>query len=281
MNFKTSKRLVSPWMAMVACCCLQGMQGEALAQGKVGLARELVEQLSRKFAKEVADEGADKLTSRVTSVLAKVGDEGSEAISKVGPRAVRLIEEAGEDSVKTARLLAKYGDEAVWAVDDPARRALITKFGDDAGEALVRHGSIAEKVLVQTGEPAVAALKSLSAQNGRRLAMLSEETATQGLAKNPDLLAVVGKFGDRGVDFVWRNKGALAAGTALAVFVANPEPFLDGTMDLAEIAASQVAKPLVEQIGLRTQWTPVLMTIAAIVGLLIWYKWPRSRVVRS
>lgn len=281
MNSKTSKRLVSPWMALVAGCCLQGMQAEALAQGKVGLARELVEQLSRKFAKEVADEGADKLTSRVTSVLAKVGDEGSEAISKVGPRAVRLIEEAGEDSVKTAKLLAKYGDEAVWAVDDPARRALITKFGDDAGEALVRHGSIAEKVLVQTGEPAVAALKSLSAQNGRRLAMLSEETATQGLAKNPDLLAVVGKFGDRGMDFVWRNKGALAAGTALAVFVANPEPFLDGTMDLAEIAASQVAKPLVEQIGLRTQWTPVLMTIAAIVGLLVWYKWPRSRVVRS
>jgi hypothetical protein len=281
MNSKTSKRLVSPWIAMLAFCCLQGMQSEALAQGKVGLARELVEQLSRTFAKEVADEGAEKLTRRVTSVLAKVGDEGSEAISKVGPRAVRLIEEAGEDSVKTARLLAKYGDEAVWAVDDPARRALITKFGDDAGEALVRHGSIAEKVLVQTGEPAVAAFKSLSAQNGRRLAMLSEETATQSLAKSPDLLAVVGKYGDRGMDFIWRNKGALAAGTALAVFVANPEPFLDGTMDLAEIAASQVAKPLVEQIGLRTQWTPVLITIAAILGLLVWYKWPRSRVVRS
>lgn len=281
MNSKLPKRLVSPWIAMLACCFLQGMHASALGQGKVGLARELVEQLSRTFAKEVADEGAEKLTSRVTSVLAKVGDEGSEAISKVGPRAVRLIEEAGEDSVKTAKLLAKYGDEAVWAVDDPARRALITKFGDDAGEALVRHGSIAEKVLVQTGEPAVAALKSLSAQNGRRLAMLSEDTATQGLAKNPDLLAVVGKFGDRGMDFIWRNKGALAAGTALAVFVANPEPFLDGTMDLAEIAASQVAKPLVEQIGLRTQWTPVLMTIAAIVGLLVWYKWPRSHVQRS
>lgn len=281
MNSKTSKRLVSPWIAMLACCCLPGIQSEALAQGKVGLARELVEQLSRTFAKEVADEGAEKLTSRVTSVLAKVGDEGSEAISKVGPRAVRLIEEAGEDSVKTAKLLAKYGDDAVWAVDDPARRALITKFGDDAGEVLVRHGSIAEKVLVQTGEPAVAALKNLSAQNGRRLAMLSEETATQGLAKNPDLLAVVGKFGDRGMDFIWRNKGALAAGTALAVFVANPEPFLEGTMDLAEIAASQVAKPLVEQIGLRTQWTPVLVTIAAIIGLLVWFKWPRSRIARS
>ncbi|MEI8212392.1 MAG: hypothetical protein WCI02_09605 [Planctomycetota bacterium] len=247
------------------------------AQGRVTIAKEIVEQLTRKFSKEVADEGTERLTARVQSLLAKVGDDGAEAIRQVGPRAIRLIEEAGEDSMMSARLLAKHGDEAVWAVETPARRALISTLGEGAGESLIRHGSIAEKLLVQSGEPAVGALQNLTAQNGRRLAMLAEEPTTSRLASSPDLLTILGRYGDRGMDFVWRNKGALAAGTALAVFVSNPEPFIDGSMNLAEIAASQIAKPIAEQIGANTQWTPVLIALIAATGFFVWLKWPKRR----
>ena len=63
-------------------------------QGKLSVARELVEQISKKFTKEVAEEGADRLATRVQPLLAKLGTEGSEAITRVGPRAVTLMEEA-------------------------------------------------------------------------------------------------------------------------------------------------------------------------------------------
>jgi hypothetical protein len=273
-NLARTMRLLASSILAIGIAC---SPSACWAQGKVTLARELVEQVARKFSKEVADEGTERLTARVQTVLAQVGEEGADAIRNVGPRAVRLLEDAGTDSALTARLLAKHGDEAIWIVEDPARRALVSQLGEGATEALLRHGSIAEKILVQSGESAVGALKTLSAQNGRRLAMLADDPTTAALAKNPDVLAIVGRYGDRGMDFVWRNKGALAAGTALALFVANPEPFIEGTTDLAEIAASQIAKPVAEQIANRTQWTPVLMVLIGVIGFFAWLKWPRSR----
>ena len=246
-------------------------------QGKLSVARELVEQISKKFTKEVAEEGADRLATRVQPLLAKLGTEGSEAITRVGPRAVTLMEEAGEESVVVARMLARHGDDAIWAVQNPARRSLIANLGDDAGVSLMRHGTIAEKVLAQSGKPSVAALNQLTAQGGRRLAILAEDPSTRSLATNTDVLAILGKYGDRAMDFVWRNKLALLTGTTLAAFVANPEPFLDGAIQVAEVASSQIAKPIAEEIGKRTEWTWVLITAVAIAGVLVWLKWPKRR----
>ncbi|MBM3963509.1 MAG: hypothetical protein FJ308_00345 [Planctomycetes bacterium] len=249
----------------------------AYGQGKITVARELVEQISKKFTKEVAEEGADRLATRLQPLLAKFGTEGSEAITRVGPRAVTLLEEAGEESVVVARMLARHGDDALWAVQNPARRSLIANLGDDAGVSLMRHGTIAENVLAQSGKPSVAALNRLSAQGGRRLAILAEDPSTRSLATNTDVLAIIGKYGDRAMDFVWRNKLALLTGTTLAAFVANPEPFLDGAIQVAEVASTQIAKPIAEEIGKRTEWTWVLIAATAVAGFLVWLKWPKDR----
>jgi hypothetical protein len=42
--------------------------------------------------------------------------------------------------------------------------------------------------------------------------------------RHAELLEVVGRRGDAAADFLWRNKGVLAGGAALTVFLANPEP---------------------------------------------------------
>ncbi|MFM8402757.1 MAG: hypothetical protein ACKOAH_33435, partial [Pirellula sp.] len=86
-----------------------------------------------------------------------------------------------------------------------------------------------------------------------------------------DLLGVVGRYGDRAMDFIWRNKLTLAGGTALAAFVANPEPFLDGTRELVEKSvdslASNVGKPIAEQMGTARS----LCHLFAIVSLRFLY----------
>jgi hypothetical protein len=66
------------------------------------------------------------------------------------------------------------------------------------------------------------------------------------IGRGEALLGVVGKYGDRGMDFVYRHRKLLAGATVLTAFLANPQPYLDGTLDLAKLAAETVVKPLVE-----------------------------------
>lgn len=259
----TTKTLGHLAFALVTSLCITLPPSHAVAQGKLGIAKEVVEQLAKKFSKEVSEEGVEKLTARVQSVLARTGDEGIEAIEKVGPRAVNLLESSGDEIAAAAKLLAKHGDEAIEVLDSPIRRGLLATLGDDAGEALVKHGVVAEKVLSTAGAPAARALTNLSSQNARRLVMLSDDAATAKLASNPDVMGVLTRYGDKAMDFIWRNKLALSTASVLAAFVANPEPFLDGTLQLAETGletiSTNVAKPIAEKIGANTQWTLVLL----------------------
>jgi hypothetical protein len=86
------------------------------------------------------------------------------------------------------------------------------------------------------------------------------------------LLDVIAKYGDRAAEFVWENKGALAVGTALVAFLAEPEAFLNGTKELAKVAGETAAKPLAEGVARGTNWTPVVLLAALTVigfGLLL------------
>ena len=67
-------------------------QSNLWAQGSVTVAKELAEQLIRRFSKEVADEGVEKLTTRVQAVLVQSGDDALRAIEKGGKRALRILE---------------------------------------------------------------------------------------------------------------------------------------------------------------------------------------------
>jgi hypothetical protein len=126
-------------------------------------------------------------------------------------------------------------------------------------------------------------MRELTEQSARRLAMLADEAPTASLAKNSDLLGVVGRYGDRAIDFVWRNKLALSGGTALAVFVANPEPFLDGTRQLVEntveTVATNIGKPIAEQLGNATDWTWRILALSAM--LLMYWGWKTRGSRRS
>jgi hypothetical protein len=158
---------------------------------------------------------------------------------------------------------------------------MVREFGEEAGEVLIKHGVVAEKLIASAGSPAVGAMKQLTDQSVRRMAMLADEPSTAALAKSSDLLSVVGRYGDRAMDFVWRNKLTLAGGTALAAFVANPEPFLDGTRQLVEntveSVATNVGKPIAEQLGDAKQWTWRILAIAAMLILFWGWKTRGSR----
>jgi hypothetical protein len=247
-------------------------------------AKEAAEFVIRKFGKEAEEQGLQTLTRRIESLSLKYGDEAATAVKKVGPRAFRVVEEAGDNGLQSVRLLARYGDDAVWVAGNKSRLALYARYGDDAAEAMIKQGKIAEPLVEALGTPAANVLKTVSGQNGRRLAMMADDGTLARIGRTEELLNVVGRFGDRGMTFVWRNKGSLAIAATLAAFLANPEPFIDGTVELTKATAESIGNPLAKEIGKNANWTLVLPTLAAVaaglIGFKLWLRQPLRWVSR-
>lgn len=249
-----------------------------LADGKSKLAQEAAEYVISRFGRGAAKEGTKELAKRIEAAAARHGHEMFEAVRKVGPRALPLVERAGANSGRAVRVIAQHGEAGALIAARPSAMNLVAKHGDDAARVLVRHaGSVAEPVVERFGAPAVRALAAAGPQAGRRVAMLSADGHLARIGRTEEVLEVIARYGDRAVTFVWNNKGALAVGVTLAAFLANPEPFLDGTQKIAQVVGESAVRPLAEipgqaVKGLLTGVNGVLVTLAVIggVGLIVW-----------
>jgi hypothetical protein len=235
-------------------------------------ARETAEYVIKKFSRDAGRQGVETLAARIEKLAAAHGDDALEAVRRVGPKAITLADEAGEQGALAIRLMARYGDEAAQhIVARPRALALAARYGDDAAEALVKHKDIAEPVIEKFGAQAAAALKNVDRQNAVRIARMFNEGDLAKIGRTAELLGVIGKYGNKGMDFVWRHKGTLAVSTALAAFLANPQPFIDGTTDFAKYTVGAVAQApteLAKEAAKQTDWTRVTVVgIGAILAL--------------
>ena len=231
-----------------------------------GAIRETTEVVMRKFGKEVAEESAEVVSRRVTEAAAKFGEEGLEAMGKVGPRAFgKITIEAGERAPEIVKLTAKFGEQAVWVVSKPRGLAVFVKYGEEAATAMMKHPGIAEGAVEQLGVPAARALNAVSGAQARRLGMMIEDAAVKTGEQSVGLVDVVAKYGDKAMAFIWKNKGALAATAVLTAFLHDPEPFIQGTKDLVV----EAVKPIGVEVARGTNWTPVMITgVAACAGVI-------------
>jgi hypothetical protein len=261
-------------MIFVILCALAAPAARAGVKGEV--IREGAEYVLRKFGKEVTQElgqGAEQVLARKMQDLAtQYGErEAMAAVERVGPRAFRLIEEAGEDAAPQAvKLMARVGDDAVWVVGRKRSLSLFTRYGDDAADAMLKHKEIAEGLIEQFGPASARALKAVDGQGARRLAMMAEEGHLAAIPERAALLDTIGKHGTGAMDWVWRNKGALATAGVVAAFVHNPQPFIDGTVKVADIAGEKVLKPVLGTVAggvaSRTNWTIVICSLIGVTA---------------
>lgn len=257
-------------IAILAVVVLAGSASQARADLRSKAAREAAEYVMRKFGIKAAKEGAETLAKRITTAAARHGDDVFAAVRRVGPKALTLADEAGEQAPKALRLLSRHGDDAaVWVLKRPKGMSLLSRFGDDAAEVLVKHKGLAEPVLEEFGGPAIKALGSIGPQGGRRLAMMAKGGELTSLGHTPELMEVIARHGDTAMNFIWRNKGSLAIGTTLTAFLANPEPFLDGSTKLVGAVAENVAKPVVQETARAVSgllWTLLVLLIGVPAG---------------
>lgn len=101
--------------------CLCSAQGGVLSAS----AREALELIARKAAKEYSEEAAERT-------------------------AARLLKECGDTTARA--LVKKYGDDAARLLCNPERVKLLDTLGEDAAEAMVKHGSMAERLLLKSPE---------------------------------------------------------------------------------------------------------------------------------
>jgi len=259
MKTKTSSALAAIAVALALCTMFAA---HARADWRSRASTEAAEYLLERFGVK-AGRSVPALAKRIESLAARYGDEAIMAVRKGGPEAVGLVEAAGADGARALRVLAVHGEEgAARVLARPAAMKQFLRYGDEAAMVLVKHPGVAEPLVERGGAQAVRALSSVNPRNGRRLAMLMEEDIAK-TGSHAQLLEVVGKHGDGAADFIWRNKGVLAGGAALTVFLANPEPFLKGTRDIAQVATDGVVKPVVS--GTVTLLCVLLGVIAVAV----------------
>jgi hypothetical protein len=254
----------------------------AHGQVRTKAARETAEMLFEQFGAK-AGRSVPELTTRIEGLAVRYGDEAILAVRKGGPSALGLVEAAGPDGARAIRVLAVHGEQGASRVlSRPTAMKQFLQYGDEAATVLVRHPGVAEPLVERGGVQAVKALGAVDPRNGRRLAMLMEgELASAG--RHPELLGVVAKHGDRAVNFLWQNKATLAGGATLAAFLADPEPFLTGTRDIAVVAGDAVVKPVVG--GVFTLLNVALIAagvlLLALIGLAYKHGPPKAESVHA
>src|SRR5947208_3264947 len=111
--------LVCGWLLVVMA--LPGIPAVSWADTKTQLIRETAEYALQRFGVRAATrEATEVLASQIARSAAKNGDAVITAVRQVGPRALRLVEEAGAHSPQfgsqAARFLATHGGEAAFVL---------------------------------------------------------------------------------------------------------------------------------------------------------------------
>jgi len=234
------------------------------------LAREAADYVLKRFGRQAIREGAETLARKIETLAVRHGEEAFQAIRRVGPRTFRVVEEAGVHANQAVRVMARHGEHGVtWILSRPQGMAIFLKHGDRAAATLVKHAGIAEPVIQHLGAPAIRALEAASPQAGRRLAMMFSSGELAKIGRTAEVLEVVGRYGDKALAFLWKHRAVLVTGTLLTAFLANPEPFLEGTRIVAENVVRPVAETpgrVLQEVAGKTNWTLLLLVIVLIAA---------------
>jgi hypothetical protein len=90
--------------------------------------------------------------------------------------------------------------------------------------------------------------------------MLSDGGVLTATPRSPELLSVIGHYGDAAAEFIWRNKGALTVATVLGSFLADPEAYISGAKNL-------IVDPVLSPIARNTNWTLIIAGLLFVVFL--------------
>ncbi|MBX6313392.1 MAG: hypothetical protein IRY99_10825 [Isosphaeraceae bacterium] len=216
----------------------------AQAGGKVAWLDEVVQQVVREA--ETGARAAARAEGRATvrsagRLFAAEADEGLEALARRSDelaRAARRFDEPTEAALRTrfARLVRSEPELArQFARLAPAERRVVVEMGEAAQRLARRYPGQAESMIRQLGTDGLAAVR-----------VYGDDVAEVIVKEGPESLNVLRKTGRGGWKFyteqVLKHKKELAAAGVLALFVADPDRFVDSAGRITQYAVDQFAR---------------------------------------
>ncbi len=228
--------------------------------------RELVERVLRQGGREAGQTLIEQTTRRLNQQTSRHGDDVVRAFERVGESSLRIGESAGRHAPAAYRTMARHGPSGAAVARNSDQLALVSRYGDDAANALVRHPGMAESVIRQYGTEGARAVGNLSSRQARRLAHMVNQGSVPSGAQGARLMRVLSKYGDPAMDFVWRHKGALLVGGGLAVFLSDPGSVLGSDGPLGPGGPGGV---IVDSIARSINWSVILTPVLGFLMLLV------------
>jgi hypothetical protein len=219
--------------------------------GKLSWLDEVVQQVVRDAeagARTAAKADAHTATRAAGRLFVREADEGLEAVARRADDLARLGRKF--DEPVEAALKARFGrlvrqePEMVrtFAALAPAERRLVVEMGETAQRLARRHPGQAEAMIRRLGTEGLSAVR-----------VYGDDVAEVIAKEGPETVGILRKTGRGGWAFftekVLPNKGKLAAAGVLALFLANPDKFVDTAGRATQYAVEQFAKAGVQLAG--------------------------------
>ncbi|HAS83241.1 MAG TPA: hypothetical protein DCS43_11365 [Verrucomicrobia bacterium] len=254
-------------MACVAIGVTQSAMAGIVSSGGKAV-REIAEALAEQAGKKASKEFVETTAVQLENIAGKCGGESLDVISKHGLVAFRVFKNAGDDAgeylVKAIRI---YGDDALRIAQSSAGRSVLRSGSDAAIRAVARHSDAVVPLIQRYGDDGVAALVKLSPANGRRLLQMVDAN-TLPASRLRDVLATIGKYGDKSLEFVWKHRKVLTSAALLTAFISDPEPYLNGFKDITLGVIDTAVSPVAEGVG-----NGISMGMVKIFESIRWNLW--------
>lgn len=237
--------------------------------GTTSVVTDIAEQFIKKFGVGVGGKTAGEVAETLGRLSTRYGDDVLPFAKVVGHQGLHLLDSLGDDAARSVlALFQRYGGKAGWLLEHEKDLSIALKYGDDAADAIIRHPGLASDVITKFGEKGAIALNRLDTQEARWLTKLLVDDGSLAASGNGDqLIAIVTKYGNAAMDFIWRNKASLAGTAAMAGFLNNPEPYLSGAMSLIVEPISDVASNTAQIIVEDVSWNWIVFPLSLIFFL--------------
>ena len=240
---------LSPQPRWIAPALLLGLALALPNQAKAGRLAwldEVVQQAVRE-----AEAGAKTTTRATGRLFAREADEGLDVLVRRSDDLARLARNADEpaEAALRSRFARVVGRDAeltrTFATLAPAEKRLVVEMGEAAGRLASRYPGQAEPMIRRLGTEGLAAVR-----------VYGDDVAEVLVKEGPEGLGVLRKTGRPGWKFytesVLKHKQKLAAAGVLALFLADPDRFVDTAGRVTQYAVDQFARAGVRLAGAVT-----------------------------